>query len=195
MANCRLLAPHLGGVYRRVTSSNLLLVTAFLLGDRQRIVGSKCSLASRLEARLIAGDVEGAWGVVKQQWPQGLPSIVCAPTSSLMQWNRSGRGAAGELGVADEHRATVVVQRLLGRLGPQLNRRGRSRGTIVVGSPFGEQHSIPSAVIRILSEVMAGRWLIWNLTHRRVRFFGWWKKQVRLQCCSRSRTWNHSSRC
>ena len=36
------------------------------------------------------------------------------------------RWAAGELGVADEHRATVVVQRLLGRLGPQLNRRGRS---------------------------------------------------------------------
>ena len=53
-----------------------------------------------------------------------------------MQWNRLVRvGQQAELGVADEHRATVVVQRLLGRLGPQLNRRGRSRGTIVVGSP------------------------------------------------------------
>jgi methanogenic corrinoid protein MtbC1 len=71
------------------------------------------------------------------------------------------RWAAGELGVADEHRATVVVQRLLGRLGPQLNRRGRSRGTIVVGSPFGEQHSIPSAVIGDL--VRADGWSVVDL--------------------------------
>ncbi|MBS32243.1 MAG: hypothetical protein CL445_07445 [Acidimicrobiaceae bacterium] len=118
--------------------------------------------ASRLEARLIAGDVEGAWGVIEAAMAAGSPvdRVYTDFIADAME-SIGARWAAGELGVADEHRATVVVQRLLGRLGPQLNRRGRSRGTIVVGSPFGEQHSIPSAVISDL--VRADGWSVVDL--------------------------------
>lgn len=118
--------------------------------------------ASRLEARLIVGDVEGAWGVIESAMAAG-SSVDRVYTEYLTEAMESigARWAAGELAVADEHRATVVVQRLLGRLGPQLNRRGRSRGTVVVGSPFGEHHSIPSAVVADL--VRAEGWSVIDL--------------------------------
>jgi excisionase family DNA binding protein len=118
--------------------------------------------SSRLEARLIAGDVEGAWGVIESSMAAGstVDRVYTEYIAGAME-SIGARWAAGELEVADEHRATVVVQRLLGRLGPQLNRRGRSRGTVVVGSPFGEQHSIPSAVLADL--VRADGWSVIDL--------------------------------
>ena len=118
--------------------------------------------SSRLEARLIAGDVEGAWGVIESAMAAGstVDRVYTEYIAGAME-SIGARWAAGELEVADEHRATVVVQRLLGRLGPQLNRRGRSRGTVVVGSPFGEQHSIPSAVLSDL--VRADGWSVIDL--------------------------------
>ena len=118
--------------------------------------------ASRLEARLIAGDVEGAWGVIESAMAAGssVDRIYTEYITDAME-SIGARWAAGELAVADEHRATVVVQRLLGRLGPQLNRRGRSRGTVVVGSPSGEHHSIPSAVVADL--VRAEGWSVIDL--------------------------------
>ncbi len=118
--------------------------------------------ASRLEARLIAGDVEGAWSVIESAMAAGstVDRVYTEYITEAME-SIGARWAAGELAVADEHRATVVVQRLLGRLGPQLNRRGRSRGTVVVGSPFGEHHSIPSAVVADL--VRAEGWSVIDL--------------------------------
>jgi len=118
--------------------------------------------SSRLEARLIAGDVEGAWGVIESAMAAGstVDRVYTEYIAGAME-SIGARWAAGELEVADEHRATVVVQRLLGRLGPQLNRRGRSRGTVVVGSPSGEQHSIPSAVLSDL--VRADGWSVIDL--------------------------------
>jgi MerR family transcriptional regulator, light-induced transcriptional regulator len=118
--------------------------------------------ALRLEARLIAGDVEGAWGVIESAMAAG-SSVDRVYTEYITHAMESigARWAAGELAVADEHRATVVVQRLLGRLGPHLNRRGRSSGTVVVGSPSGEHHSIPSAVVADL--VRAEGWSVIDL--------------------------------
>jgi methanogenic corrinoid protein MtbC1 len=55
--------------------------------------------------------------------------------------------ARGVFTVADEHRASVVAQRLIGRLGPRFARRGRKRGTLVLGMPTGEQHSLPGAIL------------------------------------------------
>ena len=59
------------------------------------------------------------------------------------------RWAAGELDISIEHRATGIVQRLIGRLGPQFIRRGRSRGTVVVGAPEGESHSLVVSMLAI----------------------------------------------
>jgi methanogenic corrinoid protein MtbC1 len=54
---------------------------------------------------------------------------------------------SGEVSVADEHQASVVALRLVGRLGPRFARRGRPRGTIVVGAPSGEEHLLPSVIL------------------------------------------------
>ena len=54
--------------------------------------------------------------------------------------------AAGELSIADEHRATAVTNRLIGRLGPRFHRPGQTRGTIVVGAVAGDHHAIPTAI-------------------------------------------------
>jgi methanogenic corrinoid protein MtbC1 len=63
------------------------------------------------------------------------------------------RWAAGNLDVAAEHRATGIAFRLIGRLGPRFARRGRSRGTVIVGAPPGERHSLP---IALLSDLLRG---------------------------------------
>jgi MerR family transcriptional regulator, light-induced transcriptional regulator len=57
------------------------------------------------------------------------------------------RWAAGEIDIAVEHQATVIVQRLLGRLSPRFSRRGRTRGAVVIGAPSGESHGLPTAIL------------------------------------------------
>jgi methanogenic corrinoid protein MtbC1 len=66
------------------------------------------------------------------------------------------RWADGELDIAVEHRATGIAFRLIGRLGPRLARRGRTRGVVVVGAPPGERHSLPIAMLADL--VRADGW-------------------------------------
>jgi methanogenic corrinoid protein MtbC1 len=53
----------------------------------------------------------------------------------------------GELTVADEHRATAVAVRIVGRLGSRFSWRGRRRGRVVLGTPPGERHSLPVAMV------------------------------------------------
>jgi hypothetical protein len=53
------------------------------------------------------------------------------------------RWAEGVVSVGQEHQASVVVLRLIGRLGPLFTRRGRTRGTVVLGAPSGDHHSLP----------------------------------------------------
>ena len=103
---------------------------------------------AKLAGRMVAGDEPGAWAVVEAALASGVdPADVhmdlLAPALDLIgdQW------ATGTLTVADEHRATVVAQRLIGRLGPRFARRGRKRGTVVLGTPPGEQHSLPGAIV------------------------------------------------
>ena len=55
--------------------------------------------------------------------------------------------AAGRIDVADEHRATVVMYRLVGRLGPLFARRGTPRGAIVLGAPAGDPHGLATALV------------------------------------------------
>ena len=63
------------------------------------------------------------------------------------------RWARGQLSVADEHQASTVAGRLIGRLGPLFARRGRKPGAVLVGSVAGETHALPSA---ILADILRG---------------------------------------
>jgi excisionase family DNA binding protein len=104
--------------------------------------------SDRLESRLLAGDASGAWGVIESALAGG-SSVgdvyveVLAPALHSI----GDRWAAGEIDVAIEHRASGITSRLIGRLGSRCVRRGRSRGSIVLGSPTGEQHSLVVAML------------------------------------------------
>lgn len=103
---------------------------------------------NRLRARLLAGDEAGAWRLVETFLGSG-----GTPTSALLDmlapamrdvgdgWER------GELSVGDEHRATAVATRLVGRLGPMSVRPGRPRGTVVVACAPGDSHALPAAMV------------------------------------------------
>jgi excisionase family DNA binding protein len=102
----------------------------------------------RLARRMAAGDEPGSWMVVEEALASGAsPTDVhgelLVPALRFVgdQWE------AGRWSVADEHRATAVAQRLLGRLGPRFARPGRTRGTVVIGAPAGEQHALPCALL------------------------------------------------
>lgn len=104
--------------------------------------------AARLESRLVAGDSSGAWGVVEAALAAGadLDEIYLDVITPAMR-SIGARWAAGELDIAVEHRATGIAQRLIGRLGPRFARRGRTRGHVLIGSPAGERHSLPTSML------------------------------------------------
>lgn len=108
----------------------------------------------RLEERLIAGDEAGAWGVVDAALASGAsPSSVLTDMLMPSLSSIGERWAAGELAIADEHRASAVSHRLIARMGPRFARRGRRRGSVVLGSVAGDQHALPTA---ILSDLLRG---------------------------------------
>ena len=110
--------------------------------------GSRTAARGRLEQQLIAGDAVGVWSIVERTLAAGatpaeihLDLLIPALRSIGERWS------AGTVSVLDEHRASVVAQRLVGRLGPRFAHHGRTRGTIVIGAPAGDMHSLPSALM------------------------------------------------
>lgn len=104
--------------------------------------------SDRLESRLLAGDASGAWGVIESALAGG-SSVADVYVDVLAPALHSigDRWEAGEIDVAIEHRASGITSRLIGRLGSRCVRRGRSRGSIVLGSPAGERHSLVVAML------------------------------------------------
>jgi excisionase family DNA binding protein len=108
----------------------------------------------RLEARLLAGDEPGAWAVVERALASGTdPTSIYLDVLTPALRSLGERWARGAIDVGDEHRATCVAIRLVGKLGPAFRRPGRRRGRVVVGAPAGEQHALPVAM---LADVLRG---------------------------------------
>ena len=110
--------------------------------------------AERLHARLVAGDGSGAWTVVEAALtsgftPQEVYLEVITPALSLIEDEQ----ASGCIDEGVVRRANVCLVRILGRMGPRFARRGRTQGTVVVGTPQGDRHSIP---VGILSDLIRG---------------------------------------
>jgi len=101
-----------------------------------------------LETRLLAGDSAGAWWLIEGRLGGGLdPSGVVTTLLSPALRSIGARWADGDVSVADEHRATAAAQRVIGRLGLQFGRPGRSRGRVIVASPEGDMHTLPVAMV------------------------------------------------
>ena len=112
-------------------------------GTRDRVDWS-----ARYEARLIAGDRSGAWAVLEACLIAGrdVGEVYLEVMSPALQ-GIGERWAAGELDVAGEHRATVIVRQHVGRLSPRFGRRGRSRGTVLLGCVPGERHDVGLSMV------------------------------------------------
>jgi methanogenic corrinoid protein MtbC1 len=101
-----------------------------------------------LIARMTAGDEAGAWRIIDEALASGMD--VTGVYLDLLVPVLRGVGeawAAGTVSVAGEHLTSAVAQRIIGRLGPRFARPGRKRGTVVLGGPAGEQHSLPGAIV------------------------------------------------
>ena len=64
----------------------------------------------------------------------------------------------GELTIWVEHRASAIVDRILGELAP--NPRGRRRGTVMVAAVEGDHHSLPTTMAAVVL-----REANWNVQH------------------------------
>lgn len=155
----RLRATLVGGVWRIDPADVLAL--AGMGGSRSSTRGRSRALEGRrapgnpsnewpemLEHCLVEGDDAGAfdlWERALASWarPADLYTEILVPTMRTI----GERWSKGELSVADEHRASAVAVRLVGRLGPKFLHPGRRRGSLVVGAPAGEHHSIPAFIV------------------------------------------------
>jgi excisionase family DNA binding protein len=104
--------------------------------------------AGRLEDRLVAGDEAGAWAIVEAALASGVTptemhvDVLAAALRSIGEgWDR------GVVTIAEEHRATAVATKIVGRMSNRFTRRGRRRGRIVMGTPPGERHGLSIAVV------------------------------------------------
>jgi MerR family transcriptional regulator, light-induced transcriptional regulator len=104
--------------------------------------------ATRLRSRLVMGDEAGSWQILESaiiagRTPASAVLDIFAPALRQLGdgWER------GALTVGDEHRATAVATRLVGRLGPKFARRGRSRGSVLLACAPGELHALPVALL------------------------------------------------
>jgi excisionase family DNA binding protein len=109
----------------------------------------------QLTERLLVGDEPGAWTLIQGALAAGMDAEhiyldLIAPALRTI----GDRWALGLVSVADEHLASGIVARLIGRLGPAFARRGRKRGTIVLGTPPREAHALPTA---LLGDLLRGR--------------------------------------
>ena len=106
----------------------------------------------RFHRRLLAGDRFGAKSVIEASLtagtdPMGVYVDVVAPAMREI-----GEGwAAGAIGIAEEHRAAVIVGHVLAVLDNRFSRRSGRRGLVVAGAVEGERHSLP---LRIVADVV-----------------------------------------
>ncbi|MGI9614139.1 MAG: B12-binding domain-containing protein [Acidimicrobiales bacterium] len=108
-------------------------------------------LPKQLEARLLAGDENGAIQLVEGAMGSGAGAeeIYLDLLAPALQ-HIGERWAAGEVSIADEHLATATSMRVIGRIGPRLAKRGRTRGVVLVAGVSDDHHTMPTALLRDL---------------------------------------------
>ena len=110
--------------------------------------------AQRLRDRLVSGDEAGAWQVLERVLVGAPSRPTCTCACSAPALHEVGDGwADGLLTIEDEHRATAVATRVIGRLGPRFTHPGRHRGTVLLGAAPGDSHALPVAM---LADVLRG---------------------------------------
>lgn len=114
----------------------------------------------RLYALVATGDELGARVLVDRLREGAVEALTLCDDLIGPALRRIGEDwEAGELSVAEEHRASAICERLLARLA--VHPRGRPRGVCVVGTPPGEEHGLPAAMAAVV--LRADRWQVHHL--------------------------------
>ena len=102
----------------------------------------------RLTAFLLAGKALEAGHLVRKVIADGAPVGQVYLELLTPALHRVGDAwEAGEITVADEHRASEICMSVIARHGEAFRRRGPSRGTAVTLTPPDEQHGIGAAMV------------------------------------------------
>jgi MerR family transcriptional regulator, light-induced transcriptional regulator len=102
-------------------------------------------LADRFFVALRDGDERVATDLVTRLHAQREPVLEIIDRVVVPAMARVGDDwSTGDLSVAEEHRATEIVERILATIDQR--RPGRPRGTVVIAAPAGEQHGLPVAM-------------------------------------------------
>ncbi len=127
----------------------------FVAGDADG-VPVKAATSVALQNRLIANDAAGAWQICQSALASGFtPERVYIDLLAPALTNIGEQWSTGDITIAQEHLASTTARRIMGQLSPAFHRRGRRRGTIIVGSPSGDMHALPSAMFADLLRTRA----------------------------------------
>jgi excisionase family DNA binding protein len=106
------------------------------------------AVVQRLMDRLLVGDGLGAWQIVESALLAATPAELYTRIIGPCLRTIGDRWEAGEITVADEHRATAQALRIMGRLGPLFARPGRNRpGLVLLAGAEGDSHAIPLMMV------------------------------------------------
>lgn len=116
--------------------------------------------AERMYRALVAGDEQSAARIVGRLAEEGAPMIELISTVLVPPLREIGRAwDDGGVTVWVEHRASAIVERLLGDLAP--NPRGRRRGVVAVAALTGDRHSLPTTMAAVA--LRADNWHVHHL--------------------------------
>jgi excisionase family DNA binding protein len=114
----------------------------------------------RMYRALVAGDEPAATRIIRRLAEEGAPTIELLRVVLIPPLEQIGRAwHDGELTVGVEHRASAIVERLLGGLAP--NPRGRRRGVVVVAALTGDRHALPTTMAAVA--LRADNWHVHHL--------------------------------
>lgn len=106
------------------------------------------ALSERMFGYLVAGEEHRARRLAGALVDDGVSLTTVATEILVPALRRIGEEwQAGRLGVPVEHRASAIVERILGEHHP--NPRGRRRGTVVVAALSGERHALPTTLAAV----------------------------------------------
>lgn len=104
--------------------------------------------AERAHTALVSGDESSLRQIVRGLVDEGAPIVDVIQEVLVPPLVRIGADwHAGRLTIWVEHRASAMVERLLGELAP--NPRGRRRGTVMVAAVSGDLHSLPTSMAAV----------------------------------------------
>jgi excisionase family DNA binding protein len=105
--------------------------------------GAPVDWIDRLRGRLVVGDEAGAWRVIEAAMVAGWePEQVLVDLVS-----GAVRTTSHDDGPAAAHLAVTTATRMVALVAARFRRSGRSRGTVVLGAPLGEGHTLGLAVV------------------------------------------------